>query len=230
MPKQLSVIIPTFNEETNIKNVVKKVSSVCPKYCSEYEIIIINDGSQDKTKQVVDSIAKKEKHVKVLHNKTNKGMGYCYLHGLQQARFEYIMINFGDDDHPAKSLEQVISKMGTADIIIPFYTNFHQTKTWFRHLLSISYTHLVNYITGLSIRYYNGITLHRTDLVRSTPSLSIGFGFQAEIIVHLVKKGANFVEVGIENEDDPQKGSSALRISNIIKVTQSLLRLYWFYG
>lgn len=220
---------PAFNEEANIESVVNKINKVAPKYTDDYEILIINDGSTDKTGKVAEGLAKKSKRIRVFHNSENKGMGYSYLRGLKEARFEHIMINFGDDDHPAESLVRVISHMGEADIVIPFYTNFHITKTWFRHVLSISYTHLVNYLTELNIRYYNGITLHKTDLVRKMPIRSKGFGFQAEIIIYLVKTGATFIEVGIVNQDRKMGASSALRPKNILSVSYFLFRLFWKY-
>lgn len=229
MKKRLSVIVPAFNEEGNIENAVKKISGLVPKYCSDYEIIIIDDGSTDQTSKLSDKIAKKNKKVKVIHNGVNKGLGYSYFKAIEEAQFEYSMIIFGDDDHPAKSIENIISQMGKADIIIPFYTNLHLSKTWLRHVISISYTHIVNYLTGLKVGYYNGITLHTTSLVQNTPIKSKGFGFQAESIVYLLKHGASFLEVDVLNDDRKTGGSAAFRLKNILSVARSFLRMYYQY-
>lgn len=229
LKKRLSLVVPAFNEKDSLKRVIRRIHQVVPKYCSDYEIIVVNDGSEDNTGKLADSIASRNSKIKVLHNPQNKGMGYSYWRGVDVASFEYVMIVFGDGDQPAQSIAKVISKIGSADIIIPYYTNFIQTKTWFRHLLSISYTHLINAITGLNIFYYNGITLHKSKLVKQLVGLSTGFGFQAEIIIKLIKNGASFTQVAITNEDDTKKGSSALKIDNVIKVLLSIFRLIWNY-
>lgn len=225
----LSVIVPAFNEEKFIKKVADKINLVAPEFTKDYEIIIINDGSSDNTKKVAESVAKKDKRVKVISNETNRGMGYSYLRGLSEAKYEYCWINFADDAHPVDSLKAVLSRMGEADMVIPVYINFHITKTWFRHVLSITYTHILNSITGLQVGYYNGATLHKTALVKGISGLSGGFGFQAEMIIYLLKKGASFVEVGITNVENKKDSSAALRLSNIIKVMFSVGKLYYKY-
>lgn len=227
--KRLSVIVPAFNEAGNIKGAVAKIHSIVPKFCIDYEIIIINDGSRDKTGKITDKIAQVDKKVRVLHNPENKGMGYSYFRGVKEAKFEYLIIVFGDDDHPAESISNILSKIGKADIVIPFYTNLHLSKTWLRHVISITYTHIVNYITGLKVGYYNGITLHKTALVRSVPIKSTGFGFQAEVIVHLLKSGASYIEVDVLNDDRKTGGTAAFKLKNIISVARSFTRMYLQY-
>src|SRR3989338_10411306 len=184
LKKGLSIVVPAYNEAGNIKGVIKKIHSIVPKYCKQYEIIIINDGSLDNTGQIINSLAKKDSKIKPLHNHKNQGMGYSYFKALDKVAFNYSIIIFGDDDHPPQSISNILAKMGQADIVVPFYTNLHLSKTWMRHVISITYTHIVNHLTGLKIGYYNGITLHRSNLIKQTPIKTSGFGFQAETIVY----------------------------------------------
>lgn len=229
LKKRLSIIVPAFNESGNIKNAVKKIHSIVPKYSKEYEIIIINDGSVDNTGKIINAIAKKDKKVRAIHNEKNMGMGYSYSRGLNEAKYEYLIIIFGDDDHPPASISNILSNIGKADIIIPYYTNLHTSKTWLRHVISITYTHIVNYFTGLKIGYYNGITLHTSALIKQAPIKSSGFGFQAETIVYLVKNGASYLEVDVLNADRQTGGSSAFKIKNILSVANSFLRMFLTY-
>ena len=226
LKKRLSVIVPAYNEEKNITSVVSRIHKVAPTYCTDYEIIIVNDQSYDNTGNIIDDLARKDKKVKSFHNKINLGFGGSYLKGLKNTQFEYVMLVVGDNTNPVCSLRKIISQIGKADMIVPYYVNFNKTKTLFRYLLSISFTHLINLLTGLSFRYYNGISLHRTDLVRSIPNISTGFGFSAEMVVYLAKKEATYIEVGIINEDEKTDASTALKFKNIIKVLRSLYRLY----
>ena len=224
--KRLSIVVPAYNEEKNIENVVSRVKKVAPVYCEDYEIIIINDKSRDKTGEIIDKLGKKDKKVRPLHNKINLGFGASYQKGLKNAQFEYVMLVVGDNTNPVYTLKKIISQIGKADIIVPYYTNFHETKTFTRYLISMTFTQLVNLITGLSFRYYNGISLHQTKMVHSIPDISTGFGFSAEILVYLVKRGATYRQVAVINEDEKADASTAFRIKNIINVAKSLHRLY----
>lgn len=226
LKKRLSVVVPAYNEEKNIESVVLRINKVAPIYCEDYEIIIVNDKSRDNTGKIIEELAKKNKKVKPIHNKINFGFGASYQKGLKSARFEYVMLIVGDNTNPVYTLRKIISQIGKADMIIPYYTNFDKTKTKFRYLLSKSFTQLVNIITGLSFRYYNGLSLHQTERVRSIPNISKGFGFSAEILVYLAKKGATYVEVPVINEDETATSSTALKLKNVIQVLQSLYRLY----
>ena len=227
--KRLSFIVPAFNEAGNIAHVARKINDIAPAYCRDFEIIIVNDGSIDATGKIADHLAKSNKRVQVIHNQQNRGLGYSFFTGVSKARFEQVMLYFGDDDCPTESLKAMLSHLGEADIIIPYYTNFHLTKTWFRHLLSISYTHLINYITGFTIRYYNGMSIHTTKLINQMNYASIGLEFQAESIIYLIKHGATYVEVAVTNQDRKQGASSALRLKSISSVTKFLIQLYLKY-
>lgn len=222
----LSIIIPAFNEAGNIQGTVEKVNLIVPEFCSNYQIIIVDDGSTDKTGKIAEKISGKNKKVEVLHNLKNKGLGFSYFKAVKHARHEYVIIIFGDNDHPAESIKTIISKIGQADIIIPFYTNLHLSKTWLRHLISVSYTHLINYISGLKIGYYNGITLYRTDLVRGYLAKSTGFGFQAELLVYLILSGATYVEVNTTNEERKSGSTQAFKFTNFLDIMKSLLHIY----
>lgn len=228
LKKRLSVVVPAYNEENNIESVVARLNKVAPLYCEDYEVIIVDDKSRDNTGRIIDNLAKKDKKVKAVHNKVNLGFGASYQKGLKNARFEYVMLVVGDNTNPVYTLKKIISQIGKADIIVPYYTNFHETKTRLRYLLSITFTKLINLITGLSFRYYNGLSLYQTKGVRSVPDISTGFGFSAEMLVYLVKRGATYREVAVINEDEKKDVSTAFKLRNIIKVLNSIYRIYRF--
>ena len=72
--ESLSVIIPAYREEGNLPNTIGETVENARKVCRDFEVIIVNDGSPDKTGEVADSLAKKYKEVRVIHHKKNKGL------------------------------------------------------------------------------------------------------------------------------------------------------------
>lgn len=224
--KSLSVVIPAHNEEKNIRNSIASVLSIVPKYCKNFEIIVINDKSRDKTGQIINQLAKVSKNIRAYHNKQNLGFGGTYWKGVNLAKFEYCMMVWGDNAHTAQSLHMILSKIGQADVIIPNYTNI-ETRTGLRRNISRLFTLIVNLTAGLNIKYYNGTTLYKTQLLKKIPRTSTGFGFQAEVLGYILKNGASYVEVDTLRRNIPDGPTTAFKLKNFINVAKGLLWLFW---
>src|SRR3989344_5730332 len=82
----LSVVIPAYNEEGNIARVVAETIRDAKKIAVDFEIVVVNDGSSDKTGVVIDSLAEKYKEVKALHHKGNKGLALAWRTGVDAAK------------------------------------------------------------------------------------------------------------------------------------------------
>ena len=173
----------------------------------------------------MDQLAKENSEVRVIHNPKNLGFGNSYQRGLQEARFDYVMLLCGDGGLPAASLPAIFEKIGTADIVVPWMVNLSEIKSAGRYLLSRSYTTLVNLCFGLRLNYYNGLPVYRRELLQKIAVTSGGFGFQAEILVKLIRSGASYVEVGVNGAEETRQ-SDALRIRNWLSVGRTVYHLF----
>jgi len=226
IPATITLIVPALNEQELITPTVQQIVACTDGRFVDYELLLINDGSTDATGELMERLARANPRIRVIHNGKNLGLGYSYRIGVAEARFEYVMLLCGDGGMPASSLPAIFERIGTADIVVPYVRNLRQIKTPVRFLLSRTYTTLLNALFGLKLRYYNGLAVHRVDLVRAVDVTSDGFGFQGEILVKLLKAGCSFVQVGVEGAEKTQR-SSALRLSSIASVTRTLLSLLW---
>lgn len=219
-------MVPAFNEENNLEKTVKEIKRGIAKKLEDYEIIIFDDGSTDKTGEIADKLTKKDKKVRVVHNKPNKGMGYCYIKGQEFARFEYYMYIPGDNQFPAKALSLIIDKIGKADIVIPYVTNMN-IRPLLRQWISSAFTFLLNFIFGLKIKYYNAPVIHKTKLLRKVPqNPNSGHAYQAEILVKLLAAGASYVEVGYKMYERSAGKTTAFKWKNIKRVVGTLVPLF----
>src|SRR6202030_736729 len=121
---------------------------------------------------------------------------------------------------------EIFRHVGRADIVIPYqYQHEVRGKSFFRKVLSKTFTFLVNLISGYKIKYYNGLAIHlRYNVMRWHPS-SYGFGFQADMITRLLDQGASYVQIPSSSVDHKAGGSSALTLRNLLSVTHTLLEL-----
>ena len=94
--ERLSVFLPAYNEEANIKKTVKNVVENLQKNVSEWEIVIVDDGSKDKTGAIADQLAKENKKISVIHHSPNRGYGAAFKSGLYGCKYPWI--SFIDSD------------------------------------------------------------------------------------------------------------------------------------
>lgn len=222
--KSISVIIPCLNEEENLRNAYQNVVASLAGTAEEYEILIFNDGSSDQTGRVADAIKRDDPKVIVVHNPVNMGFGYNFSKGVSIARLNYVAVIPGDNEITRESIGRIFALVGKADMIVPFTVNM-EVRPWGRRLVSRLFTALMNAIFMCELQYYNGPTLHRTDLVRDLDVRTSGFGFQAVMLVKLIRRGHSFCEVDMYLQRKPTYRSSAVRLRNILSVIVTVGRL-----
>ncbi|MCG3149450.1 MAG: Undecaprenyl-phosphate 4-deoxy-4-formamido-L-arabinose transferase [Verrucomicrobiae bacterium] len=220
----ISVIIPALNEQGNIAGAVTEVLEALGDRFAQYEVILVDDGSTDDTGKIMDQIAASNPHLKVIHNLQPSNFGGAYKKGLAAAAMEYVVMIPGDNQFPSSSIVKVLERIGKADIVVP-YTSNQQIRTRGRRIGSQVFTRLLNFLFRLRLRYYNGIVVHRTHLVKSITITTDGFAYQAEALIKLLRAGHSYIEVATEITERATGRSAALRPKNLILVMQTIRHL-----
>ena len=117
---ELSVIIPAYNEEKRIRKTLETLIAYLDRKKHNYEIIVVNDGSTDKTKEVIQEFVKDSgnKKIKVHDNPCNKGKGYSVKQGFLAATKLWILFTDADLSTPIEELETCMRHAGTAAVVI----------------------------------------------------------------------------------------------------------------
>ena len=224
----LTIAVPCLNEEKNIAATLHTITAAMRELPFSYEIIVIDDGSTDRTAAVVEDYQREHSDLPLrLHrNGQNRGLNRCYVDGAFLGRGRYYRMVCGDNVEPKDTLVTVFSELGRADLIIPYHDSV-PGKSSFRLLLSRTYTSLVNVLSGYQIRYYNGLALtSRYNVMRWGP-YSFGFGFQAELVTRLLDEGATFIEIPVVATHREKAGrNSALNWRNFLSVAHTLSEVF----
>ncbi len=217
----LSVLIAAYNEEENILDAVKSVYSALKGLIFDYEIIIINDGSTDKTGRIIASLAKKDNRIKVITHRRNLGFGRSIRDGLNLARKTYLTGFPGDNDMSAVSLRELIKERKSADLIISYMANT-SARPLVRRLASAFFVVFMNLLFGLHLRYYNGYFIAKTKLIKSLSLCSEGLAIFAEAIVRLIKQGVKYKEIPFIHEDRKTHQSKALSFKSVVQTLKTV--------
>lgn len=224
----ITVVVSCYNEEDFITDTVDHVAAALRQAGCSYEIIVVDDCSKDgSVRKLRDYIqAHPTEPITLKVNEINRGLGNTYVEAAFLGRGKYYRLCCGDDSEPPEVLLNVFSKIGVADIVIPYQNQDEVAgKTKGRRLLSKTFTFFVNLISGYRMRYYNGMAIHlRYNVLRWHPS-SYGFGFQADMITRLLDEGASYIQIPSSSVDRKGSASSALGMRNVLSVSHTLLEI-----
>ena len=193
----LTVLIPVYNEKNTIKEVIEKVK----KSPVEKEIIVINDGSNDGTKELLNRIAKEDPDIKVFHHDKNLGKGKAIRKGFFLAKGDYVIIQDADLEYDSgeypKLLEPLLNK--EADVVFGSrLLNRTPKGDWLLHIGRTSITWVANILFKSNLTdAYTCYKLLPIDFVKELNITANGFELEAEITAKILLAGKNIKELPI---------------------------------
>lgn len=151
---KLSIIVPCYNEEDVLFDFYRVTSKVLETdmQLNDYEILFVDDGSKDKTHDIIEQLSSKDKHVHFLSFSRNFGKESAMFAGLQYADGEYSVIMDADLQHPPHYISEMYQsiKIGAYDMIAT-RRNSRGNESWFRSVCSQTFYKLINHISGINM-------------------------------------------------------------------------------
>jgi len=223
-PIDITLFVSCYNEETFIINTLNTLVAAMKKLDKTYEILVIDDCSKDRSLELVQNFIAQHPDVPIIlrANVKNKGLAQNYVDGAFIGRGKYYRLFCGDNSEPVETMVTVLSRIGEADIIVPYYLEF-QDRVFYRQFMSKLYTKLINLISGNKIQYYNGLHVHlRYNIMRWHPNTR-GFGFQAALLCSLIEQGFTYVEVPTITIERRGGRGNAVTWKNLRSVVHTML-------
>jgi len=221
---KVSVVMPALNEENNISQALASTLAAFDEFKLDGEIVAINDGSTDKTPQVISKLMQQDKRIRLINHAKPCGIGASFWDGVDAASKDIVVMLPGDNENNPSEIFRYCGLLKHVDLVVPFIFN-KQARSIFRNILSFLYRFIINTTFSVNFNYTNGTILYRRSALKELEYRSSGFFFQTDILIRTVKKGYLFAEVPYRLGLRKSGVSKAVSFPSFLKVVKGYLRL-----
>ncbi|MEY8354079.1 glycosyltransferase family 2 protein [Lachnospiraceae bacterium 54-53] len=149
MEKTLSVVVSCYNEEQALNQFYQETASILNRMHWNYELIFVNDGSQDGTMDILTRLAETEKRVKVISFSRNFGHEAAMIAGLDYSSGDGIVCMDADLQHPPEYLPEIVEKFEAGFDVINMVRTKNESAGWFKNFASSAFYHLINVLSDV---------------------------------------------------------------------------------
>jgi len=196
IPGSLSLVLPAHNEAENIEIVVRRALEILPRYVQQFEIIVVNDGSRDRTPKIIDRLARDDARIRTVHHSRNRGYGGALKSGFQVSVNDYVMFMDADRQFDIADIRLLAPFVPLFDIVAGF--RMERSDPIHRRINAEIFNIAVRVLFGVHLRDLDcAFKVFRGELLRSLDLTSSGALINAEIQAKLRRQGATLVQVGV---------------------------------
>lgn len=224
-PPTLSIVLPAFNEEPSLSDCVRHLRSSLEQLGCRHEIIIVDDGSCDRTPEIADELARLLPAVVVIHQ-ANQGIGGAFRSGAKTAKGGHVILWPADMLAEPADLAPYCLNLGTSDVVV----GVRRFRVGYNPLMRLNawiYPRLVRALFSLNIPDVNWIHAYRTSLLQRIQLTQRGIPMLVEILVRLRDLGATFTLIDVEMKARQHGKPSAARWRVMFRTLRGLLA-FWF--
>lgn len=221
----VSIVIPAYNEERALLPIAVRSLDALKKHCSDYELIILNDGSSDDTAAVMRQIKNQDPdHVRLMTHPTNLGIARTLEDLYRAATKDYVFDIAGDGQYPPEVLAQMIPLLAHYDIIVCNRVIKHYTS--YRKLISKAYRWMPKLLFGVDLFDSGSTKCRKREIITDIQVISKGVFVEAERLIRAVKRGYTITKVDISQEARTEGKARGARFPMVLQAILDLITVW----
>ncbi|MBE3559806.1 MAG: glycosyltransferase family 2 protein [Ktedonobacteraceae bacterium] len=221
LPYSLSVVMPAYNEEVAIAETVCAARKVVAGWTEDFEIIVVNDGSRDRTREIVEEIAATDPRIRLINHEENQGYGAALVSGFEAISKDLVFFMDSDGQFDIHELESFFPLIEKYDAVLGYRIN--RQDTWIRKLNAWGWKMLVWAVLKLRVRDVDcAFKLYRSGFFYEHRLETRGAMINAELLYKFKRAGYTYTQVGVHHL--PRRGGCATgaRLSVIVRAFREL--------
>jgi len=221
---RISFFFPACNEERTVEELARRADKVLREIASEHEIIIVDDGSTDRTGEIADALARENRRIRVIHHPQNRGYGVALRSGFAAARLDLVFYTDGDLQFDVAELAKLIPLIKEADIVSAY--KIRRMDGWERRVVSWVYNTTLRVFFGLPVRDVNcGFKLYRREVFERITLRSTRGLIDAEVLLKARQAGFRIAQIGVTHFRR-REGGSRYRVREIVQTITQMVGLW----
>jgi dolichol-phosphate mannosyltransferase len=223
--RRLSLVIPAYNEADGIRQAVTEADDALAELATDYEILVVDDGSSDDTAAAVEEMTRLHPRVRLLRHPENRGYGAALRTGFEAARFDRVAFTDADCQFHLADLGSLLSLADEQPIAVGY--RVARKDPWRRRFFSWGYNRLVRALLGTGVRDCDcALKVFRRNALEQILPQSTGFLVNAEMLARARRLGLSVAEVGVRHRPR-RRGVSKVSLRDIPRTLHSLLPFWW---
>jgi dolichol-phosphate mannosyltransferase len=225
MDGALSLVIPAHNEEAGIAQAITEADDALRRLGLAYEVLIVDDGSTDRTAQAVRAVSRRRPRVRLLRHQSNRGYGAALRTGFQAARGDRVAFTDADCQFDLADIARLLPLTETYPIIAGYRVDRQDSRL--RKFYSRGYNLLARTLLGITVRDIDcAFKIFRREALAQLMPASNGFFVNAEMLTRARQLGLAVAEVGVRHR--PRRhGASKVSLREIPRTLHALLPFWW---
>jgi glycosyltransferase involved in cell wall biosynthesis len=220
----LSLFYPMFNEEENIEEAVARALRLLPRVAERFEVILVDDGSRDRTGEIADALSAADPRVRAVHHPVNRGYGAALRSGIEAARHAWIFYTDGDNQFDLEDLPRLLALRGSHEIVTGYRSP--RSDSWARRLNAAGFNILCRFFLGVRVRDVDcAFKLFRASIFEGMPLRAEGATIDLEILARACRAGARVAEVPVRHYPRRFGSQTGANLRVIARAFRELFRL-----
>ncbi len=194
--ESLSIVVPLYDEEENVEATVRHVREVFGSRVTDFEVILVDDGSTDRTGAIADALAAADPRVRVVRHEANRGYGAALMSGFGAATRDLIFYTDGDLQFDLSEFDRLVPLLASFDIATGYRGN--RRDPWYRRMNAGFYNLVIRTLFGVKVRDLDcAFKIYRKAMFEKIHPESQGIFISADILIQATREGFTIGEVEV---------------------------------
>ncbi|HEY0752714.1 MAG TPA: glycosyltransferase family 2 protein [Ktedonobacteraceae bacterium] len=212
-PLSVSAVLPAHNEEAAIASTVESVLGTLASWLTDFEVLVVNDGSRDRTGTILDEIAARNPRLRIIHHSVNQGYGAALVSGFEASQKDFVFFMDSDGQFDIRDLERFFPLLQEYDAVLGY--RIKRQDTWMRKVNAWGWKLLVRLIFGVRVRDVDcAFKIYTRRFFREHLLETRGAMINTEILYKFKRDGYTYTEIGVQHL--PRHGGKATGAKPIV--------------
>ena len=222
---RVSVVLPAFNEEGNVAEAIRRLTAVVDALCEDHEIVVVDDGSTDRTAAIVRAAAEADPRIRLVQHPRNRGYGEAVRTGFREARLDLVFFTDADNQFDPRELARFLPWIDRVDVVAGY--RVRRRDPLGRRVAAAAWNYLVRVLFYVPVRDIDcGFKLFRRSVLAELDLESVGAMVSTEMMVKLGRSGRSIIELSVTHYPRTAGQARGIHPAVVLRAFTELAAMY----